>query len=85
MSAYPYKVDLETTEQEYIDNVFTLEIGDVFQFDHKVMQFEDTIVKLEKFQPANVTTFEVQYLSAGTQLYTVYNHSTIVITKVVRV
>lgn len=64
-----YTVTNKTTKQEYIDNIFSLEVGDVFKWDTSTRP-ETVLSFLELYKAdAGVTDFVVDYVLPGHELY----------------
>lgn len=78
--AYPYSLTEASQEQDYLDNIYSLEVGDVFQFKHP-MQFETVVARIERYKPVSPSVFNIEYCPAGGQHYTMYGANTAVVTK----
>jgi hypothetical protein len=76
----PYVVINETTEQEYLDHIFSLGVGGVFQFVEQSVKYETIQQRLKEYVPEG-KVFEVRYATPGTILYSLYGANTLVVTK----
>jgi hypothetical protein len=82
MAVIPIKtIDWDLPNNDF-DQVYTLEVGDVFKFTKNQQTLE---LKIDERKPNTLSSFEVLYITPGTELYTLYQENHMVVVKKVAV
>ena len=74
------KVTQAFNQSDYLTYIFTLAVGEVFEFvETSQFQFEDLLERLKEFIPETLKTFKIEYISPGSELFTHYGMNKVVI------